>query len=191
MALTDNGESIKQPSNAPSPKPLDDQTLIKRDAGRRDRVRSLLAAGPLSSASDYHDAAFIFQHSDQPDDYLLAHLLAMQAVVMGDSESRWIAAATLDRYLQSIGRKQVFGTQFLDKGYLYMLQHRSDPDLAQKLQSLKDSDVVVQQPYDEQFLPDAMRQSFCVPPLASQKMQVEQMNRGERVHIPPVPGCQK
>jgi hypothetical protein len=29
-----------------------------------------------------------------------------------DLDARWIAAATLDRYLQRIGQPQVFGTQF-------------------------------------------------------------------------------
>jgi len=29
----------------------------------------------------------------------------------GRPDAAWLAAATLDRYLQSLGRKQIFGTQ--------------------------------------------------------------------------------
>lgn len=63
---------------------------------------------------DFRYASFIFQHGQTSDDYLLAHVLAVEAVVHGNTVSKWIAAATLDRYLQEIGQKQVFGTQYPD-----------------------------------------------------------------------------
>ena len=88
------------------------------DLARRKRVHKLLASGKLSTGPDFHDAAFIYQHGNEPDDYLLAHLLAMTSVAKGDLDSRWIAAATLDRYLQAIGQPQVFGTQYLNPDYL-------------------------------------------------------------------------
>ena len=40
----------------------------------------------------------------------MAHTLAMVAVARGDADARWIGAATLDRYLQAIGRPQVYRT---------------------------------------------------------------------------------
>ena len=97
------------------------EQMSANDAERRKRAHQLLNQGALQSGADFHDAAFIFQHGDTPDDYLLAHLLAMSAVAKGDGRGRWIAAATLDRYLQSIGQPQVFGTQFLTRGYLDFL----------------------------------------------------------------------
>ncbi len=58
------------------------------------------------------------QHGDAADDYLLAHILAVEAIVKGDASSKWISAATLDRYLQAIGKSQIFGTQYL--GFIYL-----------------------------------------------------------------------
>jgi hypothetical protein len=97
------------------------EQMSSNDAERRKRAHQLLDQRALQSGADFHDAAFIFQHGDTPDDYLLAHVLAMAAVAKGDGRGRWIAAATLDRYLQSIGQPQVFGTQYLTRGYLEFL----------------------------------------------------------------------
>jgi hypothetical protein len=73
---------------------------------RRERVRALLDAGQLRSGSDFREASFIFQHGSQPDDFLMAHILAMAALAKADQESRWIAAATLNRYLHNISRNR-------------------------------------------------------------------------------------
>lgn len=62
----------------------------------------MLEAGALKTGEDFEDASVIFQHGDNPQDYLLAHVLAMAAMTKGDANARWIAAATLDRYLQSV-----------------------------------------------------------------------------------------
>jgi hypothetical protein len=43
---------------------------------------------------------------------LFAHVLAINAVIRGDNRSKWIAAATLDRYLQLIGKPQIFRSQY-------------------------------------------------------------------------------
>jgi hypothetical protein len=59
----------------------------KRDQVRRARIRELLEEGSLKTAEDFHDGAFIYQHGDTPNDYLLAHILAMVAVQKGDSKS--------------------------------------------------------------------------------------------------------
>lgn len=39
----------------------------------------------------------------------------MVAVALGDQGAIWIATATLDHYLQSIGKPQIYETQFLHK----------------------------------------------------------------------------
>jgi hypothetical protein len=41
----------------------------------------------------------------------------MVAVAKGHPNSRWIAAATLDRYLMAAGQSQVFGTQYTTRAY--------------------------------------------------------------------------
>jgi hypothetical protein len=87
--------------------------MSANDALRRKRVHQLLDEGALRTARDFSDAAIIFQYGQEPDDYLLAHVLALIAVAKGDKNGREIAAITLDRYLQSIGQSQIFGTQYL------------------------------------------------------------------------------
>jgi hypothetical protein len=50
-------------------------------------VRELLDQGKLLTGKDYEHAAGIFQHGAQPDDFLLAHLLAVTAVAGTSQEA--------------------------------------------------------------------------------------------------------
>lgn len=129
---------------------IDWNTVNKTDAERRDQTRKLLAAGALHTGKDYEEAAFVFQHGDKAEDYLLGHILAMVAVSKGDSAAIWIAAATMDRYLEKIGQRQVFGTQFSSDA-----QHRW-----------------TQEPYDRDLVSDALRRQLAVP---TQDIQTEQL----------------
>jgi hypothetical protein len=158
-----------------------------RDAMRREEARSLLAAGELKTALDFHDASFIFQHGDSLDDYLLAHILAIEAIVKGDASSKWIAAATLDRYLQAIGQKQVFGTQYLSKNYLYFLQQKGDPN-AMKSPEAKEKEMT-QEPYDRALIPDSLRGDFCVPTQAAQATNLRELNAGQPMTSRLPPSC--
>lgn len=125
--------------------------VSKDDAVRRQRTHGLVTAGKLHSSDDFREAAFVFQHGDKPDDYLLAHTLAMIAVAKGDEGALWIATATLDRYLQSINRPQIYGTQF-----------KSAP-----------KDSMTQEPYDQSLIPDLIREELGVPDLAAQREQLK------------------
>jgi hypothetical protein len=100
---------------------------------------------------DFIRAAFIFQHGDTANDYLLAHTLAMIAAAKGDEKATWIGAATLDRYLHSIGKPQVYGTQF-----------KADSN-----------DVATQQPFDPEAIVDALRRQLGVPSLEVQRKQID------------------
>ena len=86
-----------------------------RDEQRELKVKQLLAAGSLSSGTDYFHAAMVLQHATSPDDYLLAHDLCVIAISKGESKAKWLAAASMDRFLINIGRPQRFGTQFQSK----------------------------------------------------------------------------
>ena len=93
----------------------------------------------------------MFQHGSTSDDYLLAHTLAMIAVAKGDASALWIGSASLDRYLQSIGKPQIYGTQFK-----------------------RDSDAnATQQPYDRDLIQNALRRQLGVPSLAAQQEQLQ------------------
>jgi hypothetical protein len=57
--------------------------LRERDAGRRQRVKELIAQGLLSAPDDYFHAAVIFQHGETLEDIWQAHELARKAAAMG------------------------------------------------------------------------------------------------------------
>jgi len=82
-----------------------------RDAARRKRTMEMIFAHQLHTDTDYWNAAFILQHGNTPDDYLLAHELAIIALKKGKKDAIWLVAATEDRFLQNISRPQRFGTQ--------------------------------------------------------------------------------
>ena len=136
---------------------IDWPKLAKEDDQRRKDVRLLLAAGEVRTGNDYYHAAMIFQHGQNPDEYLLAHVLAMDAVAQGSNEAKWLSAATLDRYLLSIWQPQVFGTQFRGlSGSGTMTQDRINADVAT----------------------DSMRNATCVVSAAVQHQVLEKVNHG-------------
>ena len=127
--------------------------MVADDAARRARTRTLLDEGRLTTADDYYAAAFVFQHGGKPEDYLLAHTLALAAAARGRKDASWIAAATLDRYLQSTGQKQIYGTQFTRKA----------------------SEPMTQEPYDRPLIPDSLRTALGVPVQAEQDKRLAEM----------------
>jgi len=97
----------------------------------------------------------VFQHGGETGDYLLAHTLAMVAVGKGDPSSLWIASATLDRYLMTIGQKQIYGTQY----------RWSD-----------ERELWSQEPYAPALIPDSLRSAIGVPVRAAQQERLRGMN---------------
>ncbi|WP_277970258.1 hypothetical protein [Sphingomonas echinoides] len=132
---------------------IDWSKVAAGDATRRARMRVLLAEDHVASGDDYEHAAFIFQHGDRPEDYLLAHALAVIATARGSRNGAWIAAASLDRYLASIGKPQIYGTQFF-------------PGTV----------GVTQGPYARDILSDAIREANNVSPLRDQAAELRRMN---------------
>ena len=78
------------------------------DRERRLRTHILLASGALHTGKDYEWASFIFQHGDTPNDFLLAHVLAMAAVAKGDRQANWIARGFVFRLQHVFFLHQVF-----------------------------------------------------------------------------------
>lgn len=127
--------------------------MIEADRVRRDGTGVLLKAGKVRTANDLYRAAFIFQHGSTSDDYLLAHTLALASAAKGKADAAWIAAATLDRYLQAIGQKQIYGTQYLNR-------RETGPTM---------------EPYDRELVPDALRETLGVPVLDKQDARLTTM----------------
>ena len=142
----------------------------QRVKARQATLRAMLAAGEIKTGDDFRDAAFIFQHGDAGGDFLFAHILAMEAMVRGTAEAKWIAAATLDRYLQFIKQPQVFGTQYItDRNVPLAVPPSGSPlPFGRTLE-----------PYDEIFLSDSTRADFCVPALTRQHENIVLFNAGK------------
>lgn len=88
------------------------EELRTRDASRRKRVTMMMELGEVKTKNDLYHAAVIFQHGEEAGDFLTAHRLATLASILGHRTARWLLAASLDRYLMSVGQGQVYGTQF-------------------------------------------------------------------------------
>ena len=86
--------------------------IDKKDRERKKRVKEIISAGGLKVGADYHHAALIFQHGNTTIDFKKANELAKKGMELGDKRSKWLYAATLDRYLLSTGKPQRYGTQF-------------------------------------------------------------------------------
>ena len=127
-------------------------TINKQDEERRKQVRELLSRGALHTGKDFTLAAFVFQHGSTPDDYLLAHTLAMIALARGNPGALWIATAMLDRYLNSIKQPQIYGTQF---------------------HNTKETPWT-QEPYNRTLISDELRRQLGVPSQAAQQKQLEE-----------------
>jgi hypothetical protein len=107
--------------------------LRKKDKKRKEKVLALINEGKVKSAQDYHHAALIFQHGESTNDFKKAHELATKAVALGDESARWLFAATLDRYLISMGKPQKYGTQFkLNNNGEWELGEPIDPTVTDK-----------------------------------------------------------
>jgi hypothetical protein len=94
---------------------IDWEKVSVRDDAREVRIKEMLAQGALVTGTDYYHAAMILQHAPTPDDYLLAHDLCVIAISKGEMRGKWLAAASLDRFLINVGRPQRFGTQFASR----------------------------------------------------------------------------
>lgn len=119
-ALKDNAElarlhredqADRSPANG---KDIDWQVVGPRDKARLARVKEFYTQNKLYTGADYYHAAMILQHGDAPEDFLLAHEFCVVAIVKGknDRDTRWLAAASEDRFLMNINRPQRFATQY-------------------------------------------------------------------------------
>ena len=135
---------------------VDIEGVMTRDAERLARVKELVAEDALQAPDDFVHAAFVLQHGHDPQDYEMARDLALTAHELGARQDAalWLSAAAHDRYLQSIGQPQIYGTQFQRDG----------------------EGPWTLEPFDRQALTDAQRAARHVPPLAEAERRLEAMN---------------
>ena len=150
----DRGNDMFGKGQVRDPSTLDGKTVGEHDAERRKAVHGMLAKGEIKTASDYYFSALIFQHSSDSQGFILAHVLSMTAAAKGNEAARYMAAATMDRYLHSINQPQIFGTQFF---------HGADNSWTMD-------------PYDRNAISDSERAIWCVAPLSQQNVILAKYN---------------
>ncbi|MGH9838722.1 MAG: hypothetical protein ACREEM_08060 [Blastocatellia bacterium] len=96
--------------------------VTRTDPERIKIVLAQIAQGALTVPEDKFNAALVLQHTGlkycekrlvgiSPDNYLLAHHLALSAFEAGYKDARQLVAATIDRYLYFTEGYQKYGTQ--------------------------------------------------------------------------------
>jgi len=93
-----------------SPQEINWEKVSVRDAYRQTRVRTLLQEGEVKTATDFDNAALIMQHGSRSSDYLLAHELGAISGYLGNFGT--LSSLAEDRWLESLGMKQRWGSQF-------------------------------------------------------------------------------
>jgi hypothetical protein len=143
------------------------ESVSTRDERRQSEMRKLIEQGKLKSGRDFFFAALVFQHSTKPAEVLLAHELAVTAVSKGNSNGKYMAAASLDRYLWNLNQPQVYGTQFkkVENGNWSM------------------------EPYARESLTDAERRLWCVIPLAQQEEILRGVLNGDELKSTSISDC--
>lgn len=117
-----------------SDRKTNDVDIVKNDTQRRVRVAEIAAIGCLISTQDYEAASLIYQHGVVPEHYLKAIIYANKAAILGaknDQRSRQMNSTglrqvTIDRYLMSLGKAQLFGTQIVSP--VFYKQYETEAD---------------------------------------------------------------
>jgi hypothetical protein len=97
------------------------QTIVRTDRERIELVLNELARNAVQTAEDRANAALVLQHTGMtfcgdkltslsPDNYLLAHNLAVAAFEAGYEDARFLVPQTIDRYLSLTEGYQKYGT---------------------------------------------------------------------------------
>jgi hypothetical protein len=151
-------------------KDIDWKKVAAEDEIRRQEVHHLLESGEVRTASDYFHAALVYQHGQRPEDFLLAHVLAVNAISLGDRNARWLVAATLDRYLLANSQSQIYGTQF-----------ESIPGK---------NDSWMHRTMNGTLITDSMRSVLCVFPLEGQQKILDEVKSSGNFRSTSIPNCQ-
>lgn len=115
---------------------MEGSMMRERDMRRQARVMEIYQTDGLKTGQDYFYAAYVMQHGGSTESFLLAHEFSMASLALGYSRARWIAAASYDRLLKSIGRPQRFGTQYSTLGGAGMNLYQTEDGVRDSLRTV-------------------------------------------------------
>ncbi|MDO6391508.1 hypothetical protein Q4E40_15320 [Pontibacter sp. BT731] len=94
---------------------LFENNMAKRDSIRLAQVRQLYQDNQISLPKDKFYAAFVFHHSKKSAFFEIAQKLAGEAAAVSELKDdyvvQWLARATYDRWMVSLGKPEKYGTQ--------------------------------------------------------------------------------
>jgi len=85
--------------------------MTDNDTKRRIRVAAIAAEACLKDKDDYFNAAVVFQHGNLPEHYMQAIIYSNKSMELGHPVGEGMRQVAFDRYLMSLGYKQIFGSQ--------------------------------------------------------------------------------
>jgi len=115
--LKDNQEIIEMYNADQADRVKNDNWVIinKNDILRRMRIEELLDSNKIITSVDYKNAAMIFQHGEDSNSYKMAIKMMQKSIDLDSTIDKWLYAAATDRYLMSIGKSQIYGTQYIQE----------------------------------------------------------------------------
>ncbi|TCK69240.1 hypothetical protein DFQ05_0760 [Winogradskyella wandonensis] len=128
--------------------------LSKRDELRRNRANQLIDSGMVVSAKEHQMIAYIFQHGNDSSDYAKAISLMKKAIELDSTIDKRLYAAATDRYLLSLDKPQIYGTQYTKTKFKPWVMKN----------------------YDTTKVSDKERLKYGVDTLAQQKEKLEKLN---------------
>lgn len=134
---------------------IDRDIRQKNDSLREARVYELLDSNKVHTSLDFNNAALIFHHGEDSVAYGMAVKLMRKSIELDSTRNKWFLAVITDRYLLSINKPQVYGTQY---------------------KRLEDG-TVLREEMDSTKITDAERIEFGVETLAEQREKIKNLNR--------------
>ncbi len=159
LTLTDNSELAEIYKNDQADRQTDNidwDVVSKNDSLREVRIYQLLDSNKVTTSTDYHNAAMVFQHGGDSISYGMAVKLMRKSIELDSTANKWLLAAAIDRHLLSKDEPQIYGTQYHKFG-------KDEPWIRGEIDTTK--------------ITDAERIEYGVETLAEQREKVKQMNK--------------
>lgn len=155
--IVDNPELVEMFKNdqADRTNHIDWNIVQKNDSLREARVYELLGSNKVRTSTDYNNAALIFHHGEDSVAYGMAVKLMKKSIELDSARNKWYLAVITDRYLLSINKPQIYGTQY----------------------KRLDNKIVVREEMDSTKITDAERIECKVETLAEQREKIKNLNR--------------